>query len=381
MAGTQTTEEPVDAEVVAEEDVGPTDEQLEREIAEQAADVEQERGREVAVREKVTVDPATMPTPREWEAMRAMAETVCNTDFVPRDFRGRPEAVLAAILAGRELGIGPMQSLKDISIIDGRPALAAHLVLALLRKGGVTILDSESTAERAWIRAQRAGGEVCEVEWTIEEAKTAGLAIPGKKNWEKYPADMLWARAVGRLGRRLGSDLLAGMPYTAEETDDFEDNDLDDGPAGYSSRPMESRRVDGPPPVELPKSWGELDQKVAVAFGAVVVEDFHAFVQQAATHLYGKEQSTDLTKAEKDVVWQKSVGAYAALVTAVQRELPPPTRAEMQAAWASVLDGAVLDGPAYSLGPDEPDRPARDAQADADAPAPGSVEAKIEEEF
>ena len=33
---------------------------------------------------------------------------------------------------------------------------------------------------------------------------------------------MLWARCVGRLARRLGSDLLAGMVYTAEELHDLE---------------------------------------------------------------------------------------------------------------------------------------------------------------
>ena len=36
------------------------------------------------------------------------AQRVSNTPFVPTAFRGKPEAVFAAILFGEELGIGPM---------------------------------------------------------------------------------------------------------------------------------------------------------------------------------------------------------------------------------------------------------------------------------
>lgn len=175
---------------------------------------------------------ATMPSPREWEATIAMATKIAATQFVPETYRGQPEAVVAAILTGREMGIGPMQALRQIHMIDGRPAFAADLMLSKMRQGGVVILDSESTKDRAWIKARRSDtGEEAEVEWTHADAAEAGLLT--KKNYQRYPADMLWARCVGRLARRLGSDLLGGNVYAAEEVRDWDTDDA----GGYDTTP------------------------------------------------------------------------------------------------------------------------------------------------
>jgi hypothetical protein len=186
---------------------------------------------ELAIREERENYPAplsVLPSPREWEASLAVAEKIANTQFVPESYRGRPDSVLAAILTGREMGIGPMQSLRQIHMIDGRPAFAADLMMAKMRAGGVVVIESSSTAERAYIKAKRKDtGEEGVGEWTIKDAEIAGLL--GKKNWKTYPGDMLWARAVGRLARRLGSDLLGGLVYAKEEMEDWGDD------GGYGS--------------------------------------------------------------------------------------------------------------------------------------------------
>lgn len=184
-----------------------------------------------------------LPSVREFEAALAIAERMANSrTFVPEAYRGKPDDVLAAILAGREIGIGPMQSLRDIVMIDGRPTFSAHLTLALLRRGGVEIIESKSTREEAVITARRRDtGEIATVEWTFAEASQItqrGKRMIDKDNWKNYPGDMLWARCVGRLARRLGSDLIAGMPYTKEEVEDF---DADEGP--YPSMPEPEQRT------------------------------------------------------------------------------------------------------------------------------------------
>jgi len=195
------------------------------------------------------VAPVTvLPSAAEFEASMAVARVLAQTKFVPESYRGSPEEVMAAIFTGRELGIGAMQSLRDIHMIDGRPVFSASLMLSQLRRGGVKILDSESTEERAFIRAQRMDtGEIAEVEWTYAQAEL--ITRKGKKlvdgdNWKNYRLDMLWARCVGRLARRLGSDLLSGMVYTSEEMHDLEGWDTD----GYKA---------GEPPA--PPAWGEFN--------------------------------------------------------------------------------------------------------------------------
>lgn len=181
------------------------------------------------VERKSGLPPTTvLPSPKEWEAAMTMATEISRTKFVPDALRNKPDEILACILTGREIGIGPMEALRKIHMIDGRPAFAADLMLSQMRKGGMRIVASESTAERAWIKAKRSDtGEEAEVEWTYAEASLiaskGGSRLVDKDNWKNYPADMLWARCVGRLARRLGSDLLGGMNYTAEEVGDFDD--------------------------------------------------------------------------------------------------------------------------------------------------------------
>jgi hypothetical protein len=127
-----------------------------------------------------------------------------------------------------------------------------------------------------------------------------------------------------------------------------------------------------PPPsaqTPVPKTWAEIGLLLTNAFTAVVLPDFEAFVVQAAgvlynkpvNNLFGGKQEGNLTRAEWATLIQKAAGAAVNLVEAVDRELPPPDRAEMQAAFASVLGDVTLAGPDWALSPDDTDYPARSA--------------------
>jgi len=70
--------------------------------------------------------------PAAWQ----LANKVAGTDFVPKALRGKPDAVLACILTGSEVGISPMKSLSMIHIVDGRPAMAAELMRAIVLDAG-----------------------------------------------------------------------------------------------------------------------------------------------------------------------------------------------------------------------------------------------------
>jgi len=195
-------------------------------VSEQALVIREER-------ETNSAPASVLPSPKEWEATLAVARQISATQFVPESYRGKPESVVAAILTGREMGIGPMQSMRQIHMIDGRPAFAADLMMAKMRQGGVTIINSSVDDTRAYIKARRKDtGEEAEVEWTIEDAKAAGLL--DKKNWRTYRPDMLWARCVGRLARRLGSDLLGGLVYSKEEMEDWDEGGYGGAP-GYEA--------------------------------------------------------------------------------------------------------------------------------------------------
>jgi hypothetical protein len=49
---------------------------------------------------------------------------------------GNTDAVFATIVAGRELGIPALTALRSIHVIEGKPTLSAHLIVALVLRSG-----------------------------------------------------------------------------------------------------------------------------------------------------------------------------------------------------------------------------------------------------
>lgn len=169
------------------------------------------------------------PAAAEMTAALALAERLAMTTFVPSSFRGKPHEVLAAMLTGRELGIGPMQALQTINVIDGRPTASPELMRALIRRAGHELrVEASSTACSVWGKRADTGEEAVAT-FTLEDAARAGLcqirdgrayARSGRGNplpWETYTEDLLVARATSRLARRLFADVISGVSYTPEE--------------------------------------------------------------------------------------------------------------------------------------------------------------------
>lgn len=153
--------------------------------------------------------------PDAWQ----LASKVANTEFVPKALRGKPEAVLACILAGAEAGVSPMQALSKIHVVDGRPAMSAELMRALVLRHGHEIWIEDLTNTACTVAGCRSGSaRTSRVTWTMDDARTAGLS--GKDNWRKYPRSMLQARATAELCRMIFPDVLAGISHTLEELQD-----------------------------------------------------------------------------------------------------------------------------------------------------------------
>jgi len=144
------------------------------------------------------------------------AQKIANTAFVPTAFRGKPESVFAAILYGEELGLGPMQSLNSIHVIEGKPSMSPELMRGLVARAGHRVDVKESSAERVVLFGKRADtGSEATVTWSMKDAQNAGLA--GRGAWKTYPRAMLLARATSELCRMLFADVVAGLSYTPEE--------------------------------------------------------------------------------------------------------------------------------------------------------------------
>jgi hypothetical protein len=154
--------------------------------------------------------------PRDIGEAKALALTLSKASILPSALRGKEADILMTMMAGRELGLGPIASLRLIHIIEGKPSMAAELIAALCLRSPVcegVDLD-ESTATKATYTATRKGRKPVTMSFTLDEAKLAGLV--GKDNWRKYPAAMLRARCVAALCRAVFPDVVGGL-YDPDE--------------------------------------------------------------------------------------------------------------------------------------------------------------------
>lgn len=167
--------------------------------------------------------PATESELEAWArdaiAISNIAANIATTSLAGQ-YRGKPDEVTAVILAGHELGLKPMTSLKSIDVIQSQPALRAHAMRGLLQSKGHEIELVESDDSHCIMRGRRKGADKWqEVVWDIPRAQKLGLL--GKDQWKKQPKTMLINRATGEICRLVAADVLHGMPYAAEELDGY----------------------------------------------------------------------------------------------------------------------------------------------------------------
>ena len=184
------------------------------------------------------IRPRTVARLTEWaqsaQAAHEVATSLVQTSFVPDAFRGKAHEATAAILAGDEVGLSPMASLRAFDIIQGTAAPRAITHRAVVQAQGHEVWQVEATDTRAVFRGRRAGSNVIqESVWTIERARQLGLT--GKHNWKVQPKAMLIARATSEVCRLIASDALMGMPFSVEE--------LADGPLPELQPPAEQDKT------------------------------------------------------------------------------------------------------------------------------------------
>ncbi len=170
------------------------------------------------------------------------AKMVSQSEFAPKDFKGKPESCLLAIQHGSEVGLSPMQSLQSIAVINGRPTIWGDAALALVQSSPVCeyvreYTEGEGDAMTAVCEAKRRGYPAPTVSrFSMADAKRAGLA--GKSGpWSQYPGRMLALRARGFALRNAFADALRGL-ITAEEAQDY--------PSTTESRPAAVERAHAP---------------------------------------------------------------------------------------------------------------------------------------
>lgn len=198
-----------------------------------------------------------LPDEPTYERMWKVASGIARTEMVPGDLKGKPESVFATMLAGREIGLGPLESLRSFYVVDGKPTESAELLHTLALRAGHDVYVQESTRDRCVVMARHRDWPEDrpprEFVWDVEDAASAELVsyvcadvwprhqteqvtkngqrgtytrtecvaddrgVRCKDNWRKYGRSMLRSRCITEAVRAICPEVTVGATYTAEE--------------------------------------------------------------------------------------------------------------------------------------------------------------------
>lgn len=152
-------------------------------------------------------------TPKTPQDVWQLSEMLSQSNFIPEGYRGQPANIMVAMGLGSEVGLAPLQSLQNICVINGQPAVYGDALLALVMASPLCLMyedgwDDESQC--AWAHTQRDGGSVREQVFSLDTAKRAGL-LSKKGPWQQYPERMCKMRARSWLCRDVYPDILKGL--------------------------------------------------------------------------------------------------------------------------------------------------------------------------
>lgn len=147
--------------------------------------------------------------------MLEFATHLVKSGFLPTAVN-TAEKALAIILTGNELGIPPMQALRQIHVIQGKPTMSVELMLgfAYSRIPGFICEVLESNNTHCVVKMSRPNHTPYTHTFTMEDARNLGLT--GKDNWKKQPAVMLRWRCISAALKVVAPDAISGL-YTPEE--------------------------------------------------------------------------------------------------------------------------------------------------------------------
>jgi hypothetical protein len=120
---------------------------------------------------------------------------------------------MVKISAGQEIGIPPFAAMTGIHIIQGKPTIGAGLIASRLKGSGKYDYRVVEASEKVCsIDFYQGNTKIGNSTFTIEDAKKALT-----KNIDKFPKNMLFARAISNGVKWYCPDIFSGPVYVPEE--------------------------------------------------------------------------------------------------------------------------------------------------------------------
>lgn len=154
------------------------------------------------------------------------------------DIKSAQQAVVK-IMAGAEMGISPFAAMSGIHIIQGKPTIGAGLMAARVKGFGKydykVIEHNEKICSIEYFEKSASGLKSLGTStFTIDDAKKAGT-----KNLERFPKNMLFARAMSNGVKWYTPDIYESPVYVPEEMESV----TEEAAAEVVEQPKQTKRV------------------------------------------------------------------------------------------------------------------------------------------
>ena len=163
--------------------------------------------------------------PRSLTEAIEFAKLIADSGMVPKDYIGKPGAIVVAIQMGMEVGLLPIQAIQSIAVINGRPSLWGDGALAIVKGHPDFVSIQEDDVEvikksnKATCIIKRRGQPDVKITFGQDDAATAGLWKKAGP-WSTAPYRMMQMRARAFAMRDQFPDALKGIK-TVEEVRDY----------------------------------------------------------------------------------------------------------------------------------------------------------------
>jgi hypothetical protein len=144
-----------------------------------------------------------------------LGQALAESDYFT-DAKDASKAIVK-VLAGQELGIGPIAAMSGINIIKGKAEVSGNVLASLVKLSNkYNYFIREHTNETCVIEFFENGESIGISEFSMEDAKLAKLG--GKDTYKAFPRNMLFNRAISNGVRWFCPDVTNGQAtYTPGE--------------------------------------------------------------------------------------------------------------------------------------------------------------------
>lgn len=193
--------------------------------------------------------------PEIWKYMEEMSKKFIESKALPATITNAAQLMLT-FQAGYELGMKPVESLRNLYIVKGRVAMQGNAMLKKMLEAGVKIVWDEVSGDKVKATFKRDGQDPFVSQLTMAEASTRKLnqnydyeskSWKLKPTWTQFPDNMLMWKVVSKAGKFYCADIIEGVELYEDIID---------------VAPVEDAIDKAVPPTEKEQSFDELLEKI-----------------------------------------------------------------------------------------------------------------------